>query len=120
MRTFNPKAKREARAYQAWLILIGHARERRTLTYEMLGREMFGRPAQGVLGHILGCVAFYCMENDLPPLNCIVVGKGRGTPGHEIPESSDRLREAVYAYRWFDLYPPLPEELAAAFARAST
>ena len=34
---------------------------------------------------ILGHVAFYCIDEGLPALTSIVVGKGRGTPGRDIP-----------------------------------
>jgi hypothetical protein len=53
-------------------------------------------------------------------LTSIVVGKGRGTPGADIPVSPkamDRERERVYGYDWYDVYPPSPAELAHAFAK---
>lgn len=115
---FNPHASREHRAFQAWLILMRHATERRTVTYKMLSIEMYGRPAQGTLGQILGCIAFFCRENELPALNCIVVRQGGGIPGHAIPESGDEMRERVYEFPWYDLYPPTPTALADAFERA--
>ena len=118
MRTFNPKASREERALQAWLVLIRHARERRTITYKMLSEEMFRKRAQGVLAQILGCIAFYCQQHNLPPLTCIVVGQGRGTPGHQIPESGDDRRENVYKFDWYNLFPPSPAELDDAFQQA--
>jgi hypothetical protein len=119
LRTFNPSASREDRALQAWQILIRHAAERRTITYKLLSEEMFGKPAQGVLAGILGCIAFYCLENELPALNCIVVGQGRGTPGHGIPEGGDDERERVYEYDWFNLYPPSPDDFRDAVERAT-
>jgi hypothetical protein len=118
-RTFNPSASRPERALQAWLILIGHAADRRTVTYEMLGDQMFGRRAAGVLGTILGCIAYYCEENGFPPLNAIVVRKHRGTPGEGIPDAGDDKREAVYEFPWFDQFPPSPADLEAALERAS-
>lgn len=118
MQTFNPHASREHRAFQAWLILIKHATERRTITYQALSIEMHGKPAQGTLAGVLGCIAFFCRENDLPALNCIVVRKGTGTSGHGIPEGGDEMRERVYEFPWYNLYPPTPADLADAFSRA--
>ena len=74
-----------------------------------------------MLDKILGHVAFYCIEQDLPPLTSIVVGKGRGTPGQDIPLDAaalDGARERVYAYDWYDEYPPTAEQLAAAMKAA--
>ena len=78
MRRFNPHASQPARAVQAWQILIGMAKNRQTTTYLGLSQLMFGRDAAGVLAQILGHLAFYCIDNDLPPLTSIVVGKRRG------------------------------------------
>lgn len=117
MPQFNPSSKHPARALQAWIILVGAAMNRQTLTYESLSVKMYQKKAAGVLDKILGHVAFYCIEQGLPPLTSIVVGKGRGTPGQDIPldiASLDSARERVYAYDWYDEYPPTPEQLAEA------
>ena len=121
MRRFNPSASHPARALQAWMVLVGYARNRQTLTYETLSRHMYEKEAAGVLAHVLGHVAEYCNANKLPPLTAIVVGKRRGTPGEDIPTdfaTLDRDREKVYARNWFDIYPPSEEELAAAYTAA--
>ena len=78
---------------------------------------MYQKKAAGVLDKILGHVAYYCIEHGLPPLTSIVVGKGRGTPGQDIPldiAALDGARERVYAYDWYDEYPPTTEQLAEA------
>ena len=80
MQQFNPSSSHPLRALQAWQILIGAAMNRQTLTYLGLSQKMYKKNAQGVLDKILGHVAFYCDDNDLPALTSIVVGKGRGTP----------------------------------------
>ena len=119
MRTFNPTSKHPMRAQQAWMILVGAAMSRQTLTYKGLSHLMYNKDAAGVLNEILGHVAFYCKANDLPGITTIVVGKGRGTPGEEIPvdlTTMDREREKVYAFDWYNVVPPTPAELAAAFA----
>jgi hypothetical protein len=120
MQTFNPSATRPARAVQAWQILVGKAMNRQTLTYEDLALLMFRRHAAGVLDATLGHIAFYCIENDLPPLTSIVVGKHRGRPGGDISidlESLDEQREKVYRYDWYNARPPSEEELTEAYSR---
>ncbi|MGA3303230.1 MAG: hypothetical protein ABSC72_08080 [Methylovirgula sp.] len=120
MPQFNPHATASARAVQAWQILVGKAMNRQTITYEGLSRLMFGKNAAGVLAGILGHIAFYCNDNDLPPLTSIVVGKSRGTPGEEIPIDPsviDEKREEVYQCDWYDIRPPSEEELGSAYSR---
>jgi len=120
MTRFNPSSKHPDRALQAWLILIGAAKLRQTLTYEGLSLLMYRKNAAGVLDKVLGHVAFYCKENELPPLTSIVVAKRKGTPGPEIPidlKDVDSLREQVYQQDWYDVYPPTAEQLATANAK---
>ena len=120
MRRFNPSSKNADRAVQAWLILVNAAMNRQTLTYEGLSELMYPRRAAGVLDKILGHIAFYCIDEGLPPLTSIVVGKKRGAPGRDIPidlKQVDSERERVYKENWFDIYPPTADELSAAHAR---
>ena len=95
---------------------------RQTLTYKGLARLMYGQDAAGVLNRILGHVAYYCLDQELPPLTSIVVGKGRGTPGQDIPmdlQKRDSERERVYETDWYDIYPPHAKELAECYANHS-
>jgi hypothetical protein len=118
--TFSPSSNHPERALQAWQILISAAHNRQTHTYLNLSRIMYGKDAAGVLDKILGHIAFFCDDYGLPPLTTIVVGKGRGTPGDDIPverKDMDRLREEVYAENWYDIYPPTTTQLAKAFAK---
>ena len=83
---------------------------------------MYGKKAAGVLDKILGHIAFYCIDSDLPPLTSIVVGKGRGTPGKDIPidrDNMDEQRESVYGLDWYNVYPPTAKELHDAYAAHS-
>ena len=119
MGRFNPHSQHPARAVQAWQILIGKAMNRQTVTYEGLSRLMYGKRAAGVLASILGHIAFYCIDHDLPPLTAIVVGKRGGKPGEEIPidpATIDEEREKVYRHDWYDVYPPNENELGAAYS----
>lgn len=118
MKEFNPSSKHQDRAVQAWQILVGAAMNRQTLTYEILSIKMYRKKAAGVLDQILGHVAFYCNDNGLPPLTSIVVGKGRGTPGKDIPVDHDKMdahRESVYVFDWYNIYPPNAQELHECF-----
>jgi hypothetical protein len=120
VKTFNPKAEHPARAVQAWQILLSKAMNRQTVTYEGLSILMYKKEAAGVLAAILGHIAFYCMDNDIPPLTTLVVGKGPGKPGDRIPldpAKFDEERERVYQYDWYDIYPPSEADLAAAFKK---
>lgn len=122
MKVFNPSSAHPDRAVQAWQILVSMAKNRQTTTYEGLSRLMYNKNAQGVLDKILGHIAYYCLDNKLPALTSIVVGKRRGTPGQDIPvdlSKIDGLREKVYAFDWYNVYPPSEIELKAAFDKNS-
>ena len=113
MKKFNPTSRHPDRAVQAWQVLVSAAMHRQTMTYEGLSVLMYQKEAAGVLNNVLGHIAFYCIDNDLPPLTSIVVGKNRGTPGEEIPfdpATVDADRERVYTTDWYDIYPPSAEE----------
>ncbi|GHT91140.1 hypothetical protein AGMMS49545_06410 [Betaproteobacteria bacterium] len=118
MNRFNPSSNHPLRAVQAWQILVGAAMNRQTLTYLRLSELMYDKPAQGVLDHILGHIAFFCKDNGLPILTCIVVNQETGLPGQDIPMSHDQLnaeRERVYIEHWYDIQPPSAEALRVAF-----
>jgi hypothetical protein len=120
VKTFNPTAEHPIRAIQAWQILVGKAMNRQTVTYEGLSILMYGREAAGVLAGILGHIAYYCEENDIPPLTTLVVEKGTGRPGHRIPVDPARIdveRENIYQFDWYNLFPPSEADLVTAFKK---
>ena len=122
MKQFNPSSNHPDRALQAWQILIAAAMNRQTFTYKGLSQLMYRKDAAGVLDEILGHVAFFCSDNKLPALTLIVVGKGRGTPGADIPVDPkvvDREHEKVYGYDWCNVCPPSPAQLADSLASNS-
>jgi hypothetical protein len=100
------------RALQIWLILIGAAHNRQTLTYKLLAERMGHAKGAGVLADQLGYVAFYCIRHNLPPLTVLVINEKTGVPGEGIPVK-DVLsqREKILRFKWFDIVPPTPEEL---------
>lgn len=102
---------RPSRALQVWLILISAAHNRQILTYNMLAK-LLGYGGAGVFAQILGHVAFYCKNNDLPPLTSLVVNEKTGLPGSGIPvRDTHKLREDVFNYKWFRIVPPTVEQL---------
>lgn len=119
-KTFNPSSVHPDRAHQAWQILVGAAMNRQTLTYLGLSQKMYRKDAAGVLDKVLGHIAYFCNDNDLPALTAIVVGKGRGSPGADIPADRtrmDEIREAVYEVDWYNIVPPTPSQLKECFDR---
>lgn len=107
---------RHARVIQAWLILIGRARNREPITYTALSELMLGKRAPRSRAMRLGQLYTYCKQRELPLLPVIVVTiKSNSTkPADLAPYDSDTLdaeRERVYDFNWFDLHPPTETEL---------
>lgn len=100
------------RAQQIYMILIGLAANRQTTTYKILSRKL-GYKGSGTMQHMLGRIAYWCLENDLPALTALVVNQETGLPGIGIPceEDLDAERENVFTYDWFDIVVPSPDEL---------
>ena len=106
------------RALQIWLILIGCAARRETLTYGMLVRRMGLHGVMPPLHHQLGHVMYYCQAHGLPPLTVLAVNRQTGRPGGGLDlahDQFDRSREMVFRFPWYEIVPPTPEELNAAY-----
>ena len=120
MQRFNPHCSHASRAVQCWQILVGKAMNRQTITYKALSELMYQKPAPGVMNEILGHIAFYCIDHELPPLTSIVVNAS-GVPGSGIPVDLETIveqREGVYPpYDWYDIYPPSETDLVESFQR---
>lgn len=108
------------RALQGWQYLIPKAHNRQLVRYKELAMIMGysdNRPLTPILGHIM----FYCEQESLPPLTIIVVNDN-GTPGDgftQVPRAEfDRQREETFAYNWFSMYPPSPEDFTTAWDEA--
>lgn len=105
---------RAERAAQIWSLLSFCARQRQTLTYDLLG-SLIGVPRPG-LGQLLEPIQSFCILRDLPPLTCIVVSSESGFPGEGFIGASDvpRAQQAVFAYDWISANTPTTEALHAA------
>jgi len=109
------------RVIQAWLILIGKAHNRQTVTYGELSKLMrgknappLGRRAGQWKGMRLGQLFTYCKERRLPLLPVIVVTKKTGKPADLAPYNppdTDEERERVFDFDWYGYYPPSESEL---------
>jgi hypothetical protein len=103
--------KREERALQIWPILVGAARNRQTLTYEMVSELVgMGRGGGGarLVSPWLAKLMDYCKRKGLPAITVLVVNKGTGRPGDGLTgvEDPDKEREDVFNHPWFQ-GPPL-------------
>ena len=112
--------KDHERATQVWAVLALAARNRQTLTYEMLS-QLIGVPARG-LADILDHIQRYCMQEGLPALTSIVVNKETGLPGHGFTAVQDvpREQEVVFGHDWLAVDTPTPSILEAAFREAKS
>lgn len=97
---------REERAMQIWQILIAAAHDRKILTYKQLAGHL-GFDGAGTMAQMLDIVMLYCERNNLPPLSCLVVNQTTGLPGAGLTNVANlaREREAVFAHRWYQMYP---------------
>lgn len=121
IRRFSDAPTFPARALQIWLILIGRAANRQTITYGVLA-DILGFKGAGTLADMLGHVMFYCAQNNLPPLTVLVVNQDTGLPGEGLAKHGIDLnaeRESVFNFNWFNIMPPAIEELSAAFKAAA-
>lgn len=105
---------RYQRAAQIWSLLVLAARNRQTLTYDLVSK-LTGVPRQD-LGTILEPIQSYCLLNHLPSLPMLVVSQRNGLPGlgfssmQEIPLNQER----VFTLDWLKRRSPTPEDFEAA------
>lgn len=105
-------SRQPARAIQAWIILVGHATRRQTLTYSDLNHMVnFSNPRN--LNRILEYIMRFCNKHGLPSLTSIVVSKSTGVPGEGLPDFDPAHHERVFQYDWYGIFPPTIEELIA-------
>ncbi len=108
--------KSAARALQAWQYLIGKAANRQIVQYDEL-RLLMGYANNRPLSVILGCIMFYCLQNELPPLTLIVVNQtgvpGKGFSAEDLEDYHQR-REDVFKFSWYKIVPPTMDEFRQA------
>jgi hypothetical protein len=72
----------------------------------------------GTLAGPLGCIMYYCEQQNLPPLTALVVKKKGGKPGSGLisvqPSDLDARRQDVFREEWFKRLPPSAQELETA------
>jgi len=102
------------RAVRMWPMLVLAARNRQTLTYQMV-EQSTGMMAPGV-GRCLDPIQSYCRVHTLPPLTALVVGKDDGMPGTGFSAAEDvQLAQAdVYRHDWTANRCPSREEFERA------
>jgi hypothetical protein len=99
----------------AYLILIGCAADRQTVTYDALTHRI-KRGGPNILTKPLGMITRWCQHHNLPALASLVVEQATGLPApgfaavsrEEIPHEHER----VCAFDWYGIFPPTLEELA--------
>ncbi len=119
VKRYGRQDRHEVRAQQIWQILISLAHNRQIITYKMLA-DLIGIGGGGVLGNgPLARIAYYCIQNQLPPLTSLVVNKKTGLPGNGIPvKKSATQREDVFNFDWFGIVPPTPDQFHQANSEA--
>jgi hypothetical protein len=103
------------RALQAYLILIGLAWNRRTITADELSHNRM-QHYDDTVASPLGCVGGWCHENGLPPLAALIVDNVTGLPADGSYTESDypAIQQRVYGLDWYSVIPPSSDELASA------
>jgi hypothetical protein len=114
VRYFEDESTHATRALQIFLILVGLAAERRTITYRELSVIMsYG--VGPILAHPLGVLMNWCDREGLPALTSIVVEKETGLPSSGLSTVSKGTvpaeQQRVFAYPWRTIFPPTVEEL---------
>ena len=102
-------------ALRAYLVLIGCAADRKTVTYEELSRKI-KRGGPSLLARSLDLLTQWCKASGLPALASLVVERSTGFPAPgftavsrgEIPAEQER----AWDFDWFAIHPPTVEELA--------
>ena len=106
------------RSHQIWVILVSHVMSRKPgedvrTTYGDLAEKLGFDPRAGhTLGKSLGLIGKFCQDNNLPPLNTIVVNASTRDPGEAVVHTAgiplEDDQEAVRKYPWFRVRVPSP------------
>lgn len=98
----NNNVNHEKRAYIAWPILTGCAKNKEIITYEEIAKQL--NIHHRAVRYILGLIQDYCLEEKLPPLTILVVNKKTRIPGDgfvawDVDNVNDGVKK-VFDYNW--------------------
>lgn len=124
IRRFSQGDRIYVQAQQIWIILVSFVstplrrpNHPKTITYGEVA-ELMGYPdrrAGHMLSRQLGIVGNYCLMNDLPALNSIVVNQLTGDPGGDVVlgqgNSVAQEQNAVLRLNWLSVGVPTPGTL---------
>jgi hypothetical protein len=100
---------------RAYLVLIGCAADRQTVTYDALARRI-KRSGANLLTRPLVLITRWCQQHCLPALASLVVEQTTGLPAPDFAAISrgeiPREQERVWEFDWYAILPPTIEELA--------
>lgn len=101
-------------ALRAYLVLMGCAADRQTVTYDDLGHRI-DRGGPSLLAGPLELIARWCQQHSLPAITSLVVEQATGQPGPGFTTvNRDEIhheQERVWAFDWYGLFPPTIAEL---------
>ncbi len=119
IKRFAPGDRLHVQAQRIWVILVAHVMHSdrdpenpATICYGDLATTMGyrDRRAGHTLGRQLGIIAKLCVDNDLPPLNSLVVNQSTGLPGDHVMLRPGRSvaeeQAAVMEEDWFSIRVP--------------
>jgi hypothetical protein len=113
--SFKDDPTNTSRSLQIYLVLIGAAVRRQTMTYEMLADVMYGNPTSAfTLAQKLEPLMRWCKANDLPALTSIVVDKTKGIPNDGLTTVAGQFpaeQQKVFAHPWYSIIPPTLKDL---------
>ena len=95
-----------------WAVLAFAASQGKTLTYQQMGMLIDRAPRS--VSWFLKPIGSFCLLNDLPRLDCLVVAGRTGRPGDKGKKFPDGERERVFGKDWLAMTTPE----AGAFAKA--
>jgi hypothetical protein len=112
----NPFPRTEpAWGLRAYLVLMGCAADRQTVTCDDLARRI-DRGGPNLLARPLELVTRWCQRHSLPAIAALVVEQATGspTPGFAVVSKDEipREQERVWDFDWYGIVPPTIEELA--------
>jgi hypothetical protein len=110
---FDQISSAPVRALQIYLVLIGCAANRQTITYAKLS-ERLGLLTPSWLPPSLSYLADWCLHEGLPPLTSLALADDAGVPGPGYPlrlESLPAQQSRARRFDWYAIMPPTVADL---------